>query len=230
MLLPKKSDTVSIVGLYRQDLAGESYDSLREKGDIWTMGDWYRPYPWLYSPDVVFNLHDPAILDDLEHRFPGDWKSFYQNCGAKIVVPGEHLAPWQQIIEHSVSYERLIACLNDYPGGFACSISCAITLAVEMGYKKVIIRGCRLRDDEFKYQVAGILRAIKIANKHGVEVECEYLDEWDSRAVDWGEVCGITGHYFKTEVRMFIRIKVETGLKTYVDEGILLSDTEKKGE
>jgi len=173
--------TVHICGLFRADIPELS--SLSD-GQVWTVNDWYRCYPKM-TPDRVFNLHTKEALDESlavegrEDRFPGDYISEYHmaaESGTQFVL----LEQWGIANEMLYPADRIFDFLNGHKVQF-CGITAMILLAVLEKYEKICLWACPLRDNEYRYQIQGILKAIKIARFKGVEVECEYETDWAVR-------------------------------------------------
>jgi len=180
---------VQIIGLYRQDLQGLDEESLRSCGEVWTINDWYRPYPWLKHPDRVYNLHPQESMTDVPpYRFV-NWKQEYKEAisrGVKIITPfrydaglNTNLLPIYQL-EETFSVTQL-----------QCSIAILMGVAILKGVDKIILKGVYLREEEYKYQVEGILQMAEYARCRGIEVEMPYEKKWQEKrslVFDWASV------------------------------------------
>jgi hypothetical protein len=160
-------------------------------------------------PDRVFNPHYTPHVNQSRDRFPGDWKAQYNSVienGGRISVveiidgvkvDGQELLPPELLTDFSIS-------------SMGCSISLAICLAVHRGAEKISLRGVRLRDEEYSYQIDFINNALKHCALRGVQVDNPYAEQWSAREVrkvDWKNVvdadCGSLKHlirYFMPDV------------------------------
>jgi len=173
--------SVHICGLYRQDLAGVTWQDLTADGSqVWTLNDWYRCYSWM-KPHRVFNLQTMEhlkenVLND-DHRYPGDWMEIYKGaaeCGTVFVL----LEEWGIQDQQLLPADEL---LDAYPHARLCGISAMILCAVLEGFQKISLKGVQLRDNEYKYQLTGITQALAIARNAGVEVDNPRETEWAIR-------------------------------------------------
>lgn len=178
--------SVVICGLFRQDLKDFDDCSLKRLGEVWTLNDWYRCYPWM-MPDRLFNLHLDSHVHESVHRFPGDWKAMYNQAirrGARVVV-----AKWidgvdaggQEIIDQDIwksvpIHWRQIAVMT--------------YLAACEGFERIVHQGVYLRDTEYLPHIVGLLEAMEIARNRGVDVYSPHEKRWRDMAktVDWSSI------------------------------------------
>ncbi len=222
---------VQIVGLYRQDLRDFDEESLKSNGEIWTINDWYRSYPWLKNPDRVYNIHPQESMDDVpQYRFV-NWKKEYKEAisrGVKIITPFQYdnslnteLMPIEKLEETFPAYM------------LQCSISIMMGIAILEMCDKIILRGVHLREEEYKYQVDGILRMAEYARERGIEVEMEHEEDWLKNrivAFDWSKVIELVPYwmrrYKKNDPIQIIIDKVKTTLK--IVNGVVTNASEEK--
>lgn len=180
---------VQIIGLYRQDLHGLDEESLRSCGEIWTINDWYRPYPWLKYPDRVYNLHPQESMTDVPpYRFV-NWKQEYKEAISRNV---EIITPFQYDTGLNTKLLPIRQLEETFPvTQLQCSIAILMGVAILEGVDKIVLKGVYLRDEEYKYQVEGILQMAEYARCRGIEVEMPYEKKWQkNRALvfDWSSV------------------------------------------
>jgi hypothetical protein len=178
--------SVVICGLYRQDLQGFDDCSLKRLGEVWTLNDWYRPYPWM-RPDRLFNLHLDSHVCAEDHRFPGDWQAEYNraiNHGTRVVVnktiKGVNPAGQEKI--DPLVWRRVPAHWRQ--------IAVMTYLAALEGFDRITHKGVRLRDTEYLPHIVGLLEAMEIARNRGVEIVSPHEARWRDRAdkVDWSNI------------------------------------------
>lgn len=224
-------DVVQIVGLYRQDLSGFDEESLKAHGEIWTINDWYRPYPWLKNPDRVYNIHPQESMNDVpQYRFV-NWKQEYKEAisrGVKIITPSKYD---DNLNTELMPLEKLEETFPIYM--LQCSISIMMGIAILEMRNKIILRGVHLREDEYRYQVDGILRMAEYARERGIEIEMEHEEAWLKNrivAVDWSKIIGLVPywmrHYNVNDPIQIIVDKVKTTLK--IVNGVVTNVSEEK--
>lgn len=176
-------EAVTILGLYAADLRGVKRRNL--SGEVWTLNDWYVVYPSL-TPDRLYNLHAaPHTHPDTERRFPGNWRAAYSAArmnGTRIVTVWPIDGVDGQVPLPDVDLVRQFGAR-----AMSCSIATMIYHAIMDGFMKIELRGIRLNEDEYLYQVRGIRAAIAVAREFCREVTCQYEPEWEAKAatVDW---------------------------------------------
>jgi hypothetical protein len=90
--------------------------------------------------------------------------------------------------------------LSAYPEAFPnCSISAMVLMAGICPYEHIVIRGAKMRDAEYTYQIQSVLAAIRAVSKI-VPVDCPQMEEWETRTipvVDWAALGIDTTYYAK---------------------------------
>ncbi len=189
--------TVHICGLYRADLEGYTQKDLCAAGaQVWTVNDWYRPYPWM-MPNRVVNPHfwphtnhycDQAMDDP--HRYPGDWKAEYN----RVIEQGTEIYGVENIEGVNEAGQNLLPAelfekftLDD----IVCSISACIGMAALEGFERIYLRGVQLdKRGEYKAQMPGITSTILKSKLMGVkEVLTSSGEPWKTvsagKGLDW---------------------------------------------
>jgi hypothetical protein len=200
---------VLILGLFRADLQDYNDETVLKKefGDIWTLNDWYRCYPWLVHPDLIINLHRTPFPKTLDHRYPGDPVVKYAESGACIV----HHPDYPINMNHAFPLP-----LDELKERFPvhrmnCAISTLIYLAILANYENIALRGVLLRETEYQYQVRSVLDAINVARAVGIKVdnprEREWMEMFD--LIDWANIP--EGWYYteKWEVNQVLDMSVD---------------------
>lgn len=178
------SKKAMILGLFRE----EGLNAAAVSGyDVITLNDWYRAYPWLIHPMVIMNLHTEKDIEEAKKndRYPGDWKAIYNQSGAMIVIPPGVSFRGISTVEFPIeeiqeAFEKPV---------ITCGIAAMIYMAAILGYREILIRGVRLRDEEYRYEIRSILKAISDVSAVA-EIDCPYLDEWEERKarVPWEKI------------------------------------------
>lgn len=133
---------------------------------VWTMNDYYKWFPDL-MPDMVFEIHKEGTIEECQKdgRFPGDYKTFYNESGADIVTRFSHGLD----NECDVKLDVLIDTFGEK--FFVGTFSYMFAWAIQMHIKQITIEGIYLRDSgEYATQIPGMLRNIYEARRRGVEV------------------------------------------------------------
>jgi len=197
--------SVHICGLFRQDLANISWGDLTFDGsEVWTLNDWYRCYPWM-TPHRVFNVHFFPHVNEDEHRFPGDWKEWYN----KVIARGGKISVVQTIEGVEEAGQELLPMEMEQTfrlSSMGCGISTAICLATHLGFEKITLHGVYLRDEEYAYQIQFIENALKNAVLKGVQIVNPRSREWEGRdvaSVDWRDAVDADVGSLKHLVRYF---------------------------
>ena len=165
--------------MYVPDLFSEFQSTLKEKGELWVMNDWYQFYPWIDEPDRIWNIHPAPHIHPDESRFTGDWKAEYNKTDAVVMIAHEMAG-----IHNTKMIDK--AALLTYPVEYlGCSISIMILQALIEGYEEINIIGCQLSNKEYINQALGIKLATAEASTHGAKVN--FLPQ-DFIIANWSEL------------------------------------------
>ena len=199
----KEYKAVHILGLYSADLQTDNVFSRNQLyGEVWSMTDWYRSYPWLPTLDRHYDVHGAVEAMDRrfwkvkdKHRFPDDWVKKYRECNAKMVV-------WDMMWQEKLGlpedrflwldYEMLEAKYGIEP--MSSSISIMILDAVEADFERIWLHGLHMIGTDHEAYVPGVVKAMEIARESGIKITANYEHEWtkDNRSVkieNYARVC-----------------------------------------
>lgn len=203
---------VQIIGLYRQDLKDLDEESLKSYGEIWTINDWYRPYPWLKNPDRVYNIHQQESMAGVPNYRFVNWEQEYKEAIARGV---EIITPFQYSDGLNTKLLPIKELEDTFPvHQLQCSISIMMGVAILERVDKIIFRGIYLREEEYKYQIDGILLMAEYARCRGIEVEMPYEDKWIKErgtAFKWESVQNGIVPYWIRDGQHVNDLKVVTG-------------------
>jgi len=168
-LLLKKE--VTILGLYSGKMLSTDI-----KGEVWTLGDFYLPYPWLENIDRLYELHQQSSTlresEEMRGRFNGDWKEKFK-LAKKFIVDDE---AWLKHVDgEKIDYDKLKA---KYPLDFVCTIDIMIAEAIDYGAEKINLVGVYMFGDGHEIFIKSMLKAVDYARSIGIEVNCPFEDEW----------------------------------------------------
>jgi len=191
--------TLTIVGLYRQDLIGETMQTLHTAGAVWTLNDWYRCYPWMV-PDCLFNLHIGNHTHPDNERFSDDWKWHYNEAGRK----GTKIVVGTIIPGVDTKYQVLFNEWDTIPIYWRQIEVMTYLAAKSFGYERIIHRGVRLRDDEYRGQIIGMVEVLDRLRSDGVEIINAHENEWAealTKQVDWENLSDGYKPYWDTKFK-----------------------------
>jgi hypothetical protein len=170
-------DEVTILGLFSPDVAINT----EFKGQVWSLTDWYRPYPWLPKLDRLYEVHGLKHVQklveefDKHNRYPGNFKEHFENCGGTIVVDDEAWVEYLDADVELLDYDKL---KSQYPLGFTSSIDVMMIDAIDMGFDTIHLEGVMLMDDIHNMFIKSILNTIDHAREQGIEITAIHEQEW----------------------------------------------------
>lgn len=140
---------------------------------VWALNDWYTVYPWLKSPERVYNVHEePNEHPDGSGRFV-DWRRVYVESGAEIVTVDDHGLPNQRRLD----MRFLIGAFG--VGFFGSSLGFMFADAIMEGIAVVEMEGFPIRSGcEHTYQIPSVIENIEAARKAGIEVRTPHYGRW----------------------------------------------------
>lgn len=140
--------------------------------EVWTLGDFYRPFPWL-KPGRVYQIHTDF---DGKHEDPTrylNWRDEYEKSGAEIIVT----TPLGFSRERIFDIPRALAEFNNTI--FACTTGYMFAEAIWEGVQNIELQGFGLTlGSEYYWQAPVMLCAIEIARSRGIEVSCLQEEKW----------------------------------------------------
>ena len=155
-----------------------------EQCEVWTLNDYYRPYPWL-KPDRVYQVHtdiDNAVTE-MQKKRPDRWKNWrekYNESGAEIVTLKHDPLLNNQIVMDVVKMSE-----NYGTGFFSQTFAYMAYDAIEEGYTIVKLRGfSSMEGKDYKDcfpQCIGVVDKMKEAN---IFVDSKIYGSWKLRAED----------------------------------------------
>lgn len=177
---------VTILGLWRCDPYLEGMDTLDKfRGNVWTILDWYRSYPFILNPHRVYELHGRNYVrycmanGMVNGYYPGEWKEKYRSV-QELHVWDEK---WREELGSDniriVDFEKLKAKYGEKT--LSSTGSTMVCEAVEAGYKKIHITGFSMKT-AYLIEATGMLKAIACAEREGVEIVTPYRDRWERDA------------------------------------------------
>ena len=170
---------VTILGLFSPEVSATKAEDF--KGEIWSLTDWYRVYPWLPKIDRLYQLHTVQCVADMakdfekHNRYPGDWESKYEDSEALIIVDDPR---WCISLDAEVEIIRYDYLKKKYPLGFVCSIDIMLIEAIESQFTKINIEGVYMFDSGHEIYIKSIIKTIDFARDLGIEVNAKHEDEW----------------------------------------------------
>ena len=186
----KEYKAVHILGLYAADLHLDNIWTREQlDGEVWSMTDWYRSYPWLPKLDRHYEVHGAVESMDRrfwgekdKDRFPGDWIQKYRDCGAKMVIWD---MAWMEKLD--LPLERFLAL--DYKGleekysgeAMSSTVSIMILEAIDAGFERIWLHGLSMVNTEHEYYVPGVIEAIDYARTAGIKISANYEHLWRER-------------------------------------------------
>ena len=194
----RKYKAVHILGLYRANVQTDNIDSREQlQGDVWSLTDWYRSYPWLTQLDRHYELHGAVATEKSvgkpgrdQDRFPGDWKQKYRDHGGKIVVWDME---WLDVL--GLPKERFETIDAGYltkkygREAMSSTVSIMILDAIEHKYERIWLHGLCMIGSRHEYFIPGVLEAMDAARREGIKITANFEHEW--RAKCTGELSKI---------------------------------------
>ena len=166
---------VNILGLCSPQVVAKTAEDF--KGEIWSLNDWYRPYPWLPKIDRLYEVHKLDKVLEQQSR-GGRYKGFkkpFENMGGKIIVDDVRFIEYLDADVELLRYDFL---KNTYPLDFSCTIEIMIIEAIDKGFEKINLCGIFLLGGNHGQYIKGILKAIDYARGLGIEINTQHEDEW----------------------------------------------------
>jgi len=170
---------VTILGLFSPDVEISEF-----KGEIWTLTDWYRPYPWLSKIDRLFEVHTLKEVHDLAKvgdRYPGDFKEHYNSCGGTIVVDDE---AWVDFLDVNVELLNYDSLKKRHQIDCKSSIDVMLIDALEHGADKIHIEGVLMIGDSHEKYIQSMLKTINYIRGEGIDVITKHEDLWNNVKCD----------------------------------------------
>ncbi len=153
--------------------------------EVWTLGDWYRPFPWL-RPARVYQIHSNF------NGMPGNperylnWREEYAKSGAEIIVT----TPLGFERERVFDAEKALAVFGE--AMFGCTVGYMAADAVFEGVERIEFVGFGLSlGSEFAWQAPLMLCAIDYCRQAGIEVIAKDEAKWREAHpafVDWSQI------------------------------------------
>lgn len=153
--------------------------------EVWTLNDWYRPYPFLKHPSRVYQIHTDIdnIVKERQKECPDRWINWdveYVKSNAEIVTLEKDL----RFLNQRVLNPQLL--MKKYGAAFfSQSFSYMAAGAINEKIQSVKMVGFSLmeRPEYFDCFPQCIFVADAMINA-GIEVESKILDEWRKKQAE----------------------------------------------
>jgi hypothetical protein len=165
---------VIFLGLNAHDIAIDKAEIL--SSEVWTMNDWFRPYPWLNGPAKVFQIHtdiDECIEKAPDYRWI-DWVNEYKKSNAEIVTL-KYDGRWD--IQRVLSAVGLVEKYNAW--FFNQTLSYMAALAIDSGVTEVKMVGFGMLDEPGRMDCfPGCIGVVDKMRDCGIKIESNIFEMW----------------------------------------------------
>jgi len=173
---------VIFLGLNANDIVIDKAEIL--SSEVWTMNDWFRPYPWLNSPAKVFQVHtniDECIKNAPDWRWV-NWVNEYKKSNSEIVtLKFDKRWDIQRVLnptDLATRYGREF---------FSQSLAYMASLAIDQGVSEVKMVGFGMMDEPGRTDCfPGCIDTVDRMKKNGIFIESNIYEMWIKKQIEQG--------------------------------------------